>query len=533
VAEWDLLIRGGDVIDGTRRPRYRADVAIQGDRIVSIGDHSADSARCVVDATGQVVAPGFIDVHNHTDGWLLRERNFAAKTCQGFTTELLMSDGISYAPVDQTTALEWFFYLRCLDGLRQDEYRGWESLADYRQLLHQTTAQNSVLQVPFANVRSLICGFGRAPADDLQLKQMQLEIRQGMEAGATGLSTGIDYIAQCFSSTDELVSAASAIAPYGGLYVTHVRYKRGLLAGVQEAVEIGRRAGCTVHISHMKPHTADDIDALLTYVDKVARHEVDFSFEVYPYQPGSTMLNYLLPYEVWEHGPIAALGRLTDPVIQARFRRALQCYRLPLDRIQIAWVASAENKRHQGRLLQEYVDSTGLPAEVALLRLLIEERMAVLLVFLDGDDRIVSPMLQHDLAMIGSDGIFFPDGQVHPRVYGTAPRVLGRCVREWRLFSLEDAVSKLSSVAARRFGLVDRGELQVGRFADVVVFDPARVDDPSTLHHPHQPAVGISTVVVNGTVVVDDGKPVTFSVAPSLPGRSLGFHDRGALPVTG
>ncbi|HET6425679.1 MAG TPA: D-aminoacylase [Planctomycetaceae bacterium] len=514
----DLVIRGGEVIDGTRAPRFRADVGVVGDRIAAIGDLRDAAANTVINASGKIVAPGFIDVHNHSDGWLIKEPVFAAKLKQGFTTELLTSDGIGYAPVDEVTAPQWLFYLRCLNGLRMDEYRGWESLAEYQQTLDHNTASNTLVQVPYANVRTLLCGFGRAAVDDLQRRLIQAEIRRGMEDGATGLSTGLDYITQCFSTTDEIVDAARVLAEFDGVYVTHIRYKLGMLAGVQEAIEIGRRAGCAVHISHLKAHAPADIETVLQAID--AATDVDITFETYPYQPGSTMLNYLLPYEVWEDGPLAVLGKLMDPAIKLRFRRGLDSYRLPLDKIHIAWVASAENKHHQGRFLSEYAEAVDLPIEDALLRLLIEERLAVLLVFHEGDEALMRPFLAHPKGMVGSDGIYFPDGVVHPRVTSTAPRVLGRAVRDWKLFPLEDAVYKLSGFAAKRFGAVNRGVIAPNHFADVVVFDPKTVHDHGTFSEPHQDPAGIEHVLVNGSPVIAQGK-VVLSRTDALPGRAL------------
>ncbi len=520
---FDIVIRGGDVIDGTRAPRFRADVGIVGERITAVGDLREATAKSVVDATGKIVAPGFIDVHNHSDGWLIKEPVFAAKLKQGFTTEVLTSDGIGYAPVDEVTWPQWVFYLRCLNGLRMDEYRGWETLAEYQQTLDRTTASNTLVQVPYANVRTLLCGFGRAAVDDLQRRLIQAEIRRGMEDGATGLSTGLDYLTQCFSTTDELVEACKPLADFDGVYVSHVRYKLGLLEGVREAIEIGRRAGVAVHISHLKAHAPSDIETVIGEID--AATDVDITFETYPYQPGSTMLNFLLPYDVWEDGPLAVLGKLTQPTTRLRFRRALDSYRLPLDKIHIAWVASAENKHHQGQFLSEYAEAVDLPIEEALLRLLIEERLAVLLVFheADGDEAMMRPFLAHPKAMVGSDGIYFPDGVVHPRVTSTAPRVLGRAVRDWKLFSLEDAVYKLSGFAAKRFGAVHRGVIAANHFADVVVFDPATIHDNGTFSEPHQDPTGIDHVLVNGTSVVANGE-IVLTRTDSLPGRALTFR---------
>jgi N-acyl-D-amino-acid deacylase len=519
---FDLVIRGGTVIDGTKKPAVRADVGVRGDRIAAIGDLSGAEAAAVVDAKGRIVSPGFIDVHTHSDGWLLKHPNFWAKTSQGFTTELLMADGISYAPVNAHTWREWFFYLRSLNGLRMDDYLGWRSLADYMLLLEGRTSQNFATHIPYANLRVLACGFPRCVPDNFQLRTIRRLVREGMEQGAVGLSTGLDYLSQCWASTDELVNVCTAMAEYGGLYVSHIRYKAGLMPALKEAVEIGRRAGVPVHISHLKASSPQETEEVLTWIDREARQQVDFSFDIYPYQRGSTMLSYLLPYSVWEEGPFRVLDRLNKPEMLAQFRDGLNSMGLGLDKFTIAWTATWDNSPHHGKRLVDYVNETGQSPEEALYHLLIDENLAVLLTIDSGDDSLVHPFLQHDLMMMGSDGIYFPDSMVHPRVSGSAPRLVGQCVREQRLFSLEEAVYKLTDWPAQRFGLIDRGVVREGAFADLVVFDAATIADQATYDQPHQTCSGVDHVIANGQLIVESATPVD---APSenRPGRFLRY----------
>ena len=516
---FDLVIAQGEVIDGQRRPRFRADVGVVGDRIAAVGDLRNAQRRRTIDASGRIVAPGFIDVHNHSDGWLLKLSHFTAKTRQGFTTEVLASDGISYAPVNGSTRRQWLYYLHSLNGLEMHDDRGWCSLADYGQQLHHSSAQNAVMQIPYANIRSLVCGFGCRAVDDFQMRQIQYEIRLAMEQGGVGLSTGIDYIVQCFSSTTEIALACEAIAEQGGVYVSHVRYKQGLMKALAEAVEIGRRAGVPVHISHLKAQPSAPAEMIFEFLEQAGR-ELDITFDVYPYQPGSTMLSYLLPYEVWEDGPLSALGHLERAEMRSRFRDGLSAYRLDLDHIRIAWLPSRENACHIGQTLAEFVRERGTSAEDALLNLLVSEAMAVLCVMDEGDDRLVHPFLAHPRCMIGTDGIFFPDSCVHPRVYGSSGRILGPAVRDWKLFSLEDAVYKLSGFAAARFRLPARGVIAEQAFADLVVFNPETVTDYATFAEPHQFTVGIEQVLVNGVPVIQDSKPI-MQWPEGPPGRFL------------
>ena len=518
---YDIVVANGTVIDGSRRARRRADVGISGDRIAAIGDLSGVDAAQVVDAAGRIVAPGFVDTHNHSDGWMLRKRHQVSKTTQGFTTEVIMADGISYAPVNRHTAHEWLYYMRGLNALRLEDYTGWETLGDYMALLDRRNVQNVITQIPYANVRTLICGWGPAPADDLQLKLIQLQVEQGMEDGACGLSTGLDYAAQCFASTAELAAACLPMAAAQAPYVTHMRYKIGTLPALKEAVEIGRRAGVPVHISHLKAASEADTEAILSYVDQVAVHEVDFSFDVYPYLPGSTLLNYLLPYEIWHEGPLAALPKLREPAIRAQVDLGLEIYASNLDSIRIAWLPGKENSQYQGKTLAEYVDAVGKSPVDALCDLLIEENLAVLLVFFQGDDSFVEPFLAHDSYMMGTDGVYHEGAVIHPRQYGSAARLLGSCVRKG-LFSLEDAVWKLSGAPAARFGLRDRGRVEEGCIADLVVFDAEVVQDNATYSEPHQLASGIGDVLVNGVPIIREGAAVE-EMGPVLPGRALQF----------
>ena len=517
----DLIVRNGTIIDGTGAARYPADVGIERDRIRQVGDLHDREAREVLDAAGKIVAPGFVDVHNHSDAWLLSQRNFLPKTLQGFTTEVLMADGISYAPIDPHTRHEWIYYLRPINGLRFEQYEGWESLADYMSILDGRTAQNAITHIPYANVRAMACGFGRRVADDSQMQEILAGVNQGMQEGAVGISTGLDYISQSNATTQELVEACAPLAPQQGIYVSHVRGKKGSLEGLQEAVEIGRRAGVPVHISHFKAASAELTDSLLTYVDRVATQEVDFSFDVYPYGAGCTLLGYFLPYEVWEDGPLSAMAKLKEPGIRHRVARALED--AALDRIRLAWLAGQDNRHYLGKSLSEYAGQIGRSASEAVCDLLIEESLAVLVVTHQASDDFAHPFLAHEKYMMGTDGVYFPEGVVHPRVYGSAARLLGPCVRDHHLFSLEDAVYKLSAHAAARFGLKGRGTVRTGNFADLVVFDPETIADRATYADPHQYAVGVEHVLVNGTCIIRDGREVEDLPAP-LPGRSLTYQ---------
>jgi N-acyl-D-amino-acid deacylase len=545
---FDLLLRGGTVIDGTGAARVSADVGIRGDRIAAVGRLPDVAANRTIDCRDRVVAPGLIDVHNHSDGWMLLEPHQYWKTSQGFTTEVLAADGIGYAPVSERTWRQWLYYLKSLDALPLAAYTGWKSLADYMRLLEGRSVQNAATHVPYANVRTLVCGFGRKTPDDFQMRLIRDEIRRGMEEGAVGLSTGLDYLSQCNATTEEIANACTAVVPFGGLYVTHVRYKLGLLPALREAVEIGKRSGVKVHISHLKGGDEREVQEVLAFLDQ-ARRDVDLSFDVYPYQRGSTMLNFLLPYEAWDDGPLGVLAHLDRPEIRARFAAGLESWGVPLEQIHIAWTdcrsrlpggtsfgettstAQSGSARQAeptgseptliGKSVPEFASERGKPAHEALVDLLIETNLATLMVVGPPDrEHLVEPIIQHDLAILGSDGIYFPGGVVHPRVFGSGGRWLGPLVRNRKVFSLEEAVHKASGKAAERFGLADRGVIREGAFADLIVFDQGRVADLASYDQPQQLCAGFDHVFVNGREIPSRGEQHRRELG-DLPGRYL------------
>ncbi len=527
---FDILITGGTVVDGTdNNPAFKADVAIQGDTIAEIGQLAGAAARQQIDATGKTVAPGFIDVHTHSDGWPLSCPSYAPKTLQGFTTELLALDGISYAPVNEENWRDWFFYLNSLNGLRLDQYTGWQTLDEYHQQFHKTVAQNTAVHIPYANVRAIATGFGPRPLDDQQRRIVRNITRQSMEAGAVGISTGLDYIAQCHASTEELIDACTVVAEFGGLYATHIRYKSGFFQGLNEALEICESSGARLHVSHLKTWDADQLEQLLEWIDKNARPRVDFTFDIYPYGPGSTMLNFFLPYEVWDNGPLDVLRQLREPAIRARFGECLKHAHVDLPQMKIAGVCTQGNQHLLGKSLAEVVEEAGQPAGDVLADLLIEERLAVLCVVIEsGPNRkaLLDPLLTHPCGMIGTDGIWNSTGPVHPRQYGSVGRLLGHHIRERNMMPLEQCIASMTSRPAQTFGLTKRGQIQSGYMADVVVFDAETIIDQATFENPRQTTLGVETVLVNGQPIVENQKTIEYGEKP-WPGCALPARYKG------
>ena len=518
----DWIIRNGTVIDGTGATRRRADVAIKDGLITSIGDLSSITAVNQIDASAKIVCPGFIDVHNHSDGWLLRDGHQTYKTQQGFTTEIIMSDGISYAPVSSETWRDWIYYLRGLNGLRMQDYSGWETLDQYLNTLTGRSVQNFAAQIPYANLRTLVHNFSRGPLDDSQVIRMQQLVTECLDAGAVALSTGLDYIAQCHSPTSELTKACLPMAGQNKPYVTHIRYKLGLLEGINEAIEIGRKANVPVHISHLKCQPPYHPEQVFEIIENACEQGIPTTFDVYPYQPGSTMLNYLLPYEVWEDGPLAATGKLATDHLRRKTEHSFDSYRLDLEHVLMAWSPTNDHRSDWGKTLQQIVNESGKESSRSLTDLLLDEQLAVLCVMDEGDDKLVEPFVAHPRCMMGTDAIYQPEGKVHPRAYGSAGRWLGSFVRDKKLFSLEEAIRKMTSLSADTFGLEGRGRLTEKAFADIVVFDEDVINDNAGFGDPIHHCSGIEHVLINGTPVVKNGVTLKFDASDSrIPGHRL------------
>ena len=474
---FDLLIRGGIVVDGTGARAFQADVAVRGDRIAAVGAIQG-SAKRVIDAPGLAVAPGFIDVHAHDDAAVIATPAMDFKVMQGVTTDIVGNCGMGVAPVGE--AFEGFFNAGLANVLGPVPELRWRTFGEYMEAVEEARpALNVACLVPHGVIRFGVLQIERRPPEPPELEAMQKRVAEAMAAGALGLSTGLIYLPGAFAERGELVELARVPAQQGGLYVSHVRDEGDrLLEAVAEAVNIGREAGLPVQISHHKAAGQANwgkTERSLRFIEQSRQEGVDVAFDVYPYTAASTVL-----------GAMARSPAAGDP--------------------EAVMVASVREKReYEGKTIAEIATMLGLPPGKALERVLAEEPDAVGIFFMM-DEADVRRVMQHPLCMIGSDGIPSPTGKPHPRLYGTFPRVLGRYVREEGLLTLEEAVHKMSGLPARRFGLRERGELRDGWFADLVVFDLDRVADRATYQEPRQYPGGIEYVIVNGEVAAEAGQ---------------------------
>jgi len=528
----DILIKNGEIYDGSGGRPFRGNVGIAGDRIVEVGQLAEAAATTVIDASGLAVAPGFIDSHSHSDPTLLANPRAESKIRQGVTTEVIGQCGSSAAPLlGPAVAVVDMSYEKY--GLRSN----WTTLAEYgARLGRQGVAVNVAPLTGHGTVRMGVVGHEDRPPTREEIAGMKRVIAESMEEGAFGLSTGLIYPPGCFSATDELIELARVAADYGRLYVSHIRGESDtLLEAVAEAIEIGRRAAVPVQISHHKAAGQKNwgkIEQTLAMIDRARTEGVDVTFDVYPYIAASTSLATLIP--AWAHsgGTGALLARLQDRDTRRRLADEIKggipgwenfARAAGWENILIVRLESAANKALEGKTVAEAAAERGTTPEDTIFDLTLEEEgqtITTVLFLMREED--VAMALSHPAAMVGSDsGTVAPygilsAGRPHPRTYGTFARALGLYARDRGVLSLSEAVSKMTGKPAAKYNIKGRGRLAVGMFADVAVFDPKRIIDQATFTDPHQYAVGVHHVIVNGKVAVKDGEHTG-----SLAGRVL------------
>jgi N-acyl-D-amino-acid deacylase len=513
---FDTLIVNGRVLDGSGNPWRWLNVAIHNGRIAELAAGQQPAAQQVIDARGGVVAPGFIDMHSHSDLHVLVEPRLLPKISQGITTELLGQDGLGAAPVAAARIAERQRNLAALDGDPPVPW-SWSHVGEYLDTLATARpASNLALLVPHGAVREWVMGLEDAAPTPAQLAQMCALLDESLAAGAVGMSTGLAYTPCRYAAFDELVALYRVVARHGGILVAHIRNEADqVIEALEEMREIGRLTGVAVHISHLKIIGRANwplATAMLELFEQARREGIDMTFDMYPYTAGCTVLSVCLP--PWAHagGSAALRARLQSPTERARMRHDITngiagwenlARACGWDGIIISGVASGGNQAVLGCSLAALAEQRGVDPFDAMCDLLLAEDLNVSMIDHYGSDEVVQTFLRHPLATIGSDGIF--GARPHPRLYGAFPRVLGRYVRELGVLTLPDAIRKLSAAPAARLRLADRGSIRRGAWADLVVFDPQTVSDQATFAEPMQPATGIQTVLVNGAIIYEEG----------------------------
>ena len=526
MAQVDLLISGGTVVDGTGSPGYPATVAISGDRLRILRDGHDLAAARLIDATGLVVAPGFIDLHSHSDLMILAEPLHEPKVRQGVTTEIVGVDGLSYAPLPSRADLDALIEMNAgLDGRPDGVAADWTSVADYLARMDGHVAVNVGLMVGNSALRISRLGWSDVPADEHALADMKQLLADAMSGGALGVSSGLDYPPGAFATTDELASLAGEAARHGGFYHTHVRYPLGdrYLDPIREAIEIGRRGCGPVHITHFyhrQTHPGGP-EPLLQLVDGARADGLDVTFDTYPYEWAATRLLIQMPLWVQDGGPGKAKERMADPAVRERLRAELRArgaaYTSPAGwaDVRLGAFTRPENMHWESRTLADVMSERGVDAVDATCDLLLSENLGVSQVTSGPWHETLHHFVVHPVGMFGTDSTFV-GAKPSPRTYGSYPRVLGEFVRERHLLGLEEALRKMTTAPAARLGLSERGRLADGLLADVVVFDPATVASNATYDEPRRFPTGIDYVIVNGTLVIDRGVHTG-----ALPGRAI------------
>ena len=519
----DLVIENGSLVDGTGKAGRLANVAVLGDRLRLLP--AGETVRLVgrrIDARGQVVAPGFIDLHSHSGLMMLAEPLHEPKVRQGVTTEIVGVDGLSYAPLQARDLAALIEMNAGLDG-RPGIAADWSTVGEYLDRFDGHVALNVGLLIGNSALRIATLGWDDVPANAAALASMRALLREAMAAGALGVSSGLDYPPGAFATTAELAALSTEAALAGGFYHTHVRYPLGdrYLDPFREAIDIGHRSGAPVHITHFyhRQTQPGGPGPLLALVEDARAHGQDVTFDTYPYEWASTRLLIQLPQWIQAGGPAALKERLADQSARARVRAELRdrgaAYTSPAGwaDVRLGYFRTPANLRWEGRLLSEVMSERGVDAVDAICDVLLEEDLAVNQVSSGPWHETMHHFVVHPLGMFGSDSTFI-GAKPSPRTYGSFPRVLSEFVRERALLGLEEAVRKMTSAPAARLGLRDRGTLADGYLADVVVFDPGTVRSNATYEEPRCYPDGIDYVIVNGQLVVDGGLHTG-----ALPGR--------------
>jgi len=512
---FDLLLRGGRVVDGSGLPGEYADVAIVGDRIAAVSRFPAASSKEVLDVTGLTVTPGFVDAHVHGDLPVFVDPMQEAAIRQGITTFVLGQDGVAFAPAGPATMAYMRQYTAGFNGGSATPDRTWNTIADYLNQLDGASAVNACVLIPNGNVRMEAMGLAERRATAAELAAMRQLVRAGMEQGAVGLSSGLDYIPSLYADEDELTALCEVIAEYGGVYVTHMRgYTPAKFpAALQEVLNIGRRAGCAVHVSHFNVVMAQAEPVLAAARDAA----IDLTFDLYCYLYGSTIVGMVtLPPELNAGGTAATIERLKLPETRQLLEAEFASPRFPLETLRFTSIPHTDWKHHEGKRLVECATTIRGRVDFVCDLLIATEMTAgcVIRHFAERTEADIRLLMKRPEMMAGSDGIFV-GGCPHPRGNGCFAKYLGEYVRNGT-WSLETAVRRLSFHAARRHGLRDRGLLAPGFAADVAVFDPAIVADTSTYDNGRSLALGMVHVLVNGEFVLKHGTRTA-----ACPGRGL------------
>jgi N-acyl-D-amino-acid deacylase len=519
--QYDVIVRGGTIYDGSGSPGAVADLAIQGDRIAAIGDLSNASAPTVIDAAGLAIAPGFINMMCWSNESLIEDGRSQSDIRQGVTLEV-MGEGSSMGPLNDAMKQDM------RDGQGDIKYDiAWTTLGEYMQYLEKRGVSPNVASfIGAATPRIHVIGYDDRPPTDDELEEMQELVRQAMQEGAMGMASSLVYPPGFFAKTEELIALAEIAAEYDGLYASHLRSEgTALVEAVDELIRIAREAGIRAEIYHLKAAGKPNwpkLDEVIANVEKARAEGLDITADIYTYPAGATGLNASMPPWVQDGGFDASIQRMKDPETRKRIAREMNEWSGEWENMYLqaggadgVLLASFKNdalKPLTGKRLSEVAKMRGKSPEETAMDLIIEDDSRVGTIYFSQSEDNLRKKIQlpwvsfcSDSASIAPEGVFLKSN-VHPRAYGSFARVLGMFTRDEKLLTLEQAVRKLAALPAETLKLDRRGMLKEGYFADVVVFDPAKIQDHATFEKPHQYATGMVHVFVNGGHVLKDGE---------------------------
>ncbi|RLE52034.1 MAG: D-aminoacylase [Candidatus Methanomethylicota archaeon] len=526
--EFDTLIIGGKIVDGTGNPWFYADIGIKNGKIVAMGKLRNAEAEQIITAEGLIVCPGFIDIHSHSDYTLLVNPKAESKIRQGVTTEIVGNCGSSAAPLIgemKERAVE----IAELYGLKVD----WTYVDEYLKKLEENgVALNVATLVGFANIRIAVLGYENREPTKYELEEMKALVARSIDEGAVGLSTGLRYDPQSYAKTEEVIEIAKVVAEKGGIYTSHIRDEgdRGrLIEAIKEAIEIGEKAGISVEISHIKILAKPlwgKCDEMLQLIENARARGVEVTADQYPYEASGTSLLAWIPKWAFEGGRDKLLERLLNPETRAKIKEELARVMELRGGPERALISRFEaDPTLEGLTVKQVAEKWKIPPDEAAIKLVeiaTKEKSSLGIINFNQSEENIVKIMKKPWVMVATDGYALaPYGSLargvpHPRSYGTYPRVLGVYVRQMKVLRLEEAIRKMTSLPARKVGFMDRGILRPGFWADIVIFDPDKIIDKATYLEPKQYPEGIKFVLVNGELVIEEGEHTG-----KLPGKVL------------
>ena len=514
-----IILRGGTIIDGTGNPGYLGDVLIEGDSIKEIGKIETGIAGKEIDVSGHVVAPGFIDLHTHTDRKIFDNPMCDSKVMQGVTTDVTSNCGIGPFPASSCRIADLESYLGTLSGSLPEGGVSWTDFNGFAAAVEKINPGiNLAMLAAQGAVRIAALGWEDRPPTQAELTQMQELLDHSLGQGAWGMSSGLVYPPGSFAQADELTELGKVLAKHEALYTSHIRGESStLMNSIDEAITFSKESGARVLVSHLKaigkPFWGQGLEAL-HLIEAARKAGVDIWADQYPYEATATSLSALVPGWVQDGGIAAMIGRLEDPAQRQTILAAIlqeMTVRGGPERVKISVVKSPQNQQWIGKTVHDIATARNQRPEETVRQLLVEESAKINAVYFSLGEVDLEGIMQSPIVAVGSDGQGMSPSRdclenVHPRSYGTFPRVLGRYVREKQLLSIELAVYKMSGLPAKILRLPDRGIIDVGMKADITIFDPETVIDKADFVNPHQFPVGIPYVIVNGTFAVKDSR---------------------------